>query len=375
MKLKLNLELSKLTKSDVLYFFFFIILEFGEAAGKGASDKVFLTFAAAGFLFLIYKLVSTRYEYRELFVMAILGALAIFIYYNTQKEGGVLSLIALIGLKGVDTRRLLKLSFYIRLLTYLLLVFLASFDIIANSLITDVRGDNTVIRNSMGYSHPNQFHLAFIILLLLVIYLYYERLTALPIFLLGALNYLVYIRSYSRTSALIGFMAIVLMIWFRSNFFNKLKNAVCIGIIPASFLISIIPALMYDKIPHMWEIDRLLQWRFTFSRHYLNSYNLNLFGNNLNADPIVLDSGYVELIINYGLIFTFLFVTAYMVLIFRFIKKKMYRELLFIVCFSIYGLTESFIPNLFVNLSMIFFSEFIFNTDKKQNEGSVYYKT
>lgn len=367
MKLKRYSIQSKLTRPDVEYALFFIIIEIGESFNKGSNDTVFTTFAAFAFLFLIYKLVNTRYEFHELFVMTIMGILAVLIYYQNRKAGGFLSIIALIGIKGVDTGKLLKLSLYIRLVTFLLLVFLASVDILENSTITDMRGDNTVIRYCMGFTHPNQFHLAFIIIILLVMYLYYERMSILPIFLLAVLNILTYLRSYSRTSVLIGFIAIGLMIWFKSGYFTKLKNALCIGIIPAACLISVIPALLYDKIPNLRAIDQLLQWRITFSRHYLTSYGLSLFGNNLNADPMVLDSGYVELVINYGLIFTFLYLAAYMVLIFRFIKEKMYRELLFITCFSIYGLTESFIPNLFVNLSLIFFSKLIFDTRKKQS--------
>jgi hypothetical protein len=192
----------------VEYFLFFIILEFGEAINKGSNDKVFLTLSVAAVLLLCYKLIFTRYEYHELLIMAVLGVSAVLIYIQTQKVGGFLSLIALIGIKGVDTRKLLKLSLYIRMASFLLLVLLASFDMIENSMIYDIRGEDTFIRYSMGYSHPNQFHLAFTVLLLLVIYIYYERLTPLSIFLLGPLNVLAYIRSYSRTSALIGFMAI-----------------------------------------------------------------------------------------------------------------------------------------------------------------------
>jgi hypothetical protein len=159
------------------------------------------------------------------------------------------------------------------------------------------------------------------------------------------------------------------MIWFKSNHFSKIRDLVCIGIIPFCFLIRILPAVLYDKIPNLRAVDELLQWRITFSRHYLMTYPVNLFGNNLNSDVIVLDNGYVELLINYGLIFTILYAAAYIIISYRYLKKKMYRELLLIVCFSIYGITEAFIPNLFVNISLIFLGELLFHKSKGERRN------
>lgn len=366
-------KLAKLKRSDAIYYLFFIIIECGEAFNKGTDNKIYLTFSIIGILLLIYKLVDSEYQYRELFPIMILGILGVFIFYQTSKVGGILSILALIGLKGVDIKKLLKISFFIRLTAFLILVFLSSTGMIENAMITHLRGDNAVIRYSMGFSHPNQFHLSFIILLLLWMYLSYERIGAFQLLLLGALNILVYTKSYSRTSTLIGLGAILLMLWFKSKYFPKLKNVVCMGMIPFGFLISVIPALLYDKLPYIRTIDRALQWRITFSRHYLDSYPIQLFGNNLNSDPIVLDSGYVELLINYGLIFTLLYIGAYMVIAYRYVKKRKYRELLLICCLAVYGITEAFIPNLFINLSMIFLGELIFEESSRsrgyQNES------
>lgn len=357
-------KLSKLKKTDVKYYLFFIILEFGEAINKGSDNKIFLAFSLVGFLFLIYKLINSKYEFRELFIIITLGVLGILIFYQTNKAGGFLSVLALIGLKGVDIKKLMKLCFWIRLSAFLLLFSLSSFDIIENTMITHLRGEASVIRYSMGFSHPNQFHLSFIILLLLFMYIYYEKLNLIHLFLLGIVNISVYARSYSRTSTIIGFFAIAIMIWFKSNHLPRLKNAFCFAMVPFGFLISIIPAVFYNNIPNLRTIDRLMQWRITFSKYYLDTYSIRLFGNNLNFDPIVLDSGYVELILNYGLIFTTFYVVANMVIIYRYVKMKKYRELLLIISLSIYGITESFIPNLFSNVSLIFLGELIFEKYK-----------
>ena len=151
-------KLSKLKKTDVKYYLFFIILEFGEAINKGSDNKIFLAFSLVGFLFLIYKLIDSKYEFRELFIIITLGVLGILIFYQTNKAGGFLSVLALIGLKGVDIKKLMKLCFWIRLSAFLLLFSLSSFDIIENTMITHLRGEASVIRYSMGFSHPNQFY-------------------------------------------------------------------------------------------------------------------------------------------------------------------------------------------------------------------------
>lgn len=364
-------SLSQLKKSDLEYYLFFIIIETAEAINKGSSNQIVFLFSFTAIFFLCYKLINSRYSYTELFIVFLLGALSILIFYNTRKIGGILSIIALLGLRGVDTRKLLKLSFYVRSISFIIVVSLSSIGIIQNTKLIHVRGVSSVIRYSMGFSHPNQFHLAFIIILLLYLYFYFEKINVLHIIALCLLNLLIYQKSFSRTSFIIGFFAIFMMVWFRSNVLCKLKNFVCYGILPIGFMVSIVPALLYDKIGIIRKVDRLLQWRITFGRHYLEQYQINLFGNNLHNDTTVLDSGYIELIMNYGIIFTLLYVVAYYVLIHRFVKNRNYKELLLIVCFLCYGVTEAFIPNLFVNVSMIFIGELIFPVKVQESMASI----
>lgn len=363
-------SLSQLKKSDLEYYLFFIIIEIAEAINKGASNKTVFLFSITAIFFLCYKLIRSRYRYTELLIVLLLGALSVLIFYNTKKIGGILSIIALLGLKGVDTRKLLKLSFYLRSISFIIVVSLTSIGILQNAKLIHIRGDSSVIRYSMGFSHPNQFHLAFIIILLLYLYFYFQKINAIHITVLCLLNFLIYQKSFSRTSCIIGFFAIFMMVWFRSNVLCKLKNFVCYSILPIGFIVSIVPALLYDKTELIRKVDRLLQWRITFGRHYLEQYPINLFGNNLRNDTIVLDSGYIELIINYGIIFTFFYVIAYLILIHRFVKNRNYRELLLVVCFLSYGVTEAFIPNLFANVSMIFIGELIFPVKTKESMAS-----
>lgn len=357
--------IARLQQADIEYYLFFAIIEFGDALNIGSSNPVFYALAQVGIVFLAIKLILTKYTLPELLTVVALSMLGILLYLNTGKAGGVLSILALIGMKGVDLKKLFTLSFSIRLTAFLLLISLSSFGFIENSTITNLRGEDVIVRYSMGFSHPNQFHLAFIILLLLILYLYYEYLGGLSLFILGILNLLTYTKSFSRTSTLVGFLAIALFLWFRNEYYPRLKKFVCMGMIPLGLLISILPALLYDKIPHMWEIDRILQWRVTFSRHYLDTYPITLFGNNLQNDNYILDSGYVELLVNYGLIFTLLYLAAFTIIILRYTRKNMFRELLFIICVSIYGITEAFIPNLFINLPMLFIGGLIYKKENK----------
>ena len=362
-----NVSLLQLNKSDLEYYLFFIIIEIAEAINKGSSNQTVFLFSIVAIVFLLYKLISTQYSYLELFFVMVLGGLSIMIFLNTKKLGGILSMIALLGLKGVDPKKLLKLCLYLRSLSFAIVVGLTSFGVIQNTKLIHIRGDDSVVRYSMGFSHPNQFHLAFIILLLLCMYFYFEKLNIIHILIFSVLNLFVYSKSFSRTSCIIGFFAIFMMLWFKSKVFLKLKNMICYSILPLGFAVSILPSLFYDKIAMIRTIDRLLQWRITFSRYYLEKYEVKLFGNNLHNDSIVLDSGYIELIVNYGLVFTILYVIAFYILIHRFVKQEKYKELLLIVCFLCYGITEAFIPNLFANVSMIFIGELIFPTKERES--------
>ena len=78
------------------------------------------------------------------------------------------------------------------------------------------------------------------------------------------------------------------------------------------------------------------------------------------GDNNLLDNGYVVLIINYGVIIFGLYILGYYKVVKKFIAYNMNKELLMIILFSIYGVTEGYIPNIFLNLSLIFLSSIIF---------------
>lgn len=349
-----------MSKHDIEYYLFFAVIATAEGLNKGSSNKIVFLFSILSIVFLGYKIIASDYTLHELLFIAFLGCFSILLYLQTGKIGGVLSLAALMGLKGVDKNKLIHICFYLRLFAFLILVLLTMFGVITNNKITHIRGDNSVIRSSMGFSHPNQFHIAFVILLLLYLYLYFNKIKGSHLLILAVINLLIYYRSYSRTSTLIGFMAILLMIWFRSNILTRLRKLFCYGILPFCFSISILPPILYEYIPGIRSVDRLLQWRITFGKHYLFNYPITLFGNNLNQDPIVLDNSYIEFIINYGLVFTLFYIGLHILLIHRFLKFGSKKELLLIACFSVYGITEAFLPNLFSNISMIFIGDLFF---------------
>ena len=133
-------------------------------------------------------------------------------------------------------------------------------------------------------------------------------------------------------------------------------------------VITFTTALLYGKWNTLYYIDKLFTGRIYYNNYFLTNIQIPLIGKN-NYGHLLIDNGYMSLVYNGGLL-------AYIWFIFMNIKtgellkkEKCEKEALLMIVFCIYSLTESFYMNIIINISLLFFSWFIFNqspTTKKK---------
>lgn len=179
-----------------------------------------------------------------------------------------------------------------------------------------VRSDNGVVRNGLGFLHPNSLGLALSVLGIAFCVLRFEsfRLAYVPVYLLAA--GFVYFVPVSRTSALLIVFTLVLWFAFSRTMNSKWKKYIicaCFAMFLTSIALSLVLMIMYDGTDGFIAIvDKLLSGRAYFANQYFEASGLKLFGYsfldgpNFVADGVdtgfLVDNAYDHVLLRYGII-------------------------------------------------------------------------
>lgn len=361
----------KYSKEEYLFFSYFALVTIGKSFSFNANSIELQTISVIAIVLLIVKLYNTKFTPKELILVTILGILGLIVYYSTKREGILLSIITIIGLKGIPYRKLFSMVFQIKLIIYVTLISLAFIGIIPNVKYQQWReGIGFVTRYGMGYEHPNLLHTNLFLLVILYIYLKYEKLKLKNLICIMIINAVIYKFSYSRTGYYSICLIIIGTLLIKSRICSKLTNLLLRLALPGSIMFTILTAFLYGRVRMINQLDRLFTGRIYYSNHFLTQYPINLFGYDLSYDSHLLDNGYVILLINYGVVVFFLYVVGYLFLIRRFAQKNMIKELFMISSFTLYGVAEGYISNIFLNFSLLFLGDLLFHNFIKREENS-----
>lgn len=358
---------NRLTKSEWLFMGYFSLITLGKSIGLNADSEILKIITILAIVLVIVKLITTHYTHREIIICFVLCGIGLTSYVVTKREGVLLSIITIIALKNISYHKVFLVALKLRAIAFISLITFSLLNIIENVKIVQWREDvGSITRYGLGYNHPNLLHTNLFVLIVLFIYLYYEKLNIRTYVAILIVNSIIYYFSVSRT----GYYAIILMvlttvIMKNKKSIGKIGNRIFLMVIPMCIIFTIATALVYDKIEIINKLDQLFSGRIYFSNYFLTYYSINMFGYNLSNERNLLDNGYVMILINYGIIIFSLYVISYYKIVKKFIKLKLNKELLMISFFAIYGITEGYLPNIFLNLSLMFINTLIFNNIKE----------
>lgn len=369
------------SKSIYLFYVFILVNTFFKGIGLDNDSKLYLICLALASLALLFKILTDKYTKKEFIFIIVSMIIGLSTFIVTKRPTLLLTVLCLIGMKNVSVNDTFKKMYYVRFFTFFLVITLAFIGILDNTKIEMWRNGGNSIRYSLGYGHPNTLHMTFFILVALYIYNRYDKLKNIEYIVLIALNFFIYHFSVSRTGMIITLLLIVLTIVSKLKF-KAIQNIIIkipVIIFIALLLISFITGLLYEKVDIMDEVNKLFNGRVAYSNYYLETYGFSLFGHNIQNDRnALLDNGYLYMYIQFGIV-GFLYLTMLYFKIFKKIKKdKDLRKAILTICFLIYIFTESFSPNIFMNIILLFVAETIFlqkskeNVHKELSKGEIY---
>lgn len=360
--------MKKITKSELMAYIYFIIISFFKGLSFSSKSKLYILCYLLGVIFVFFKLFTDKFTRKEVLVIGSLIILGIIGFVAVRETTVLFTAIALICLKNVNIRNVIKVIFWTRLITFIIAIVLPLSGIVEMNTYYFYRASlgTSIMRYSFLYSHPNLAHVSFSIIVVLWGYLYFDKVTFPKILCIGILNYILYYWTFSRAGFIVLTIYIIaLYLVKRINFFKKNISKILNLLLLFSIAISFIMAWGYGKYEIFSSINSLFTGRLRYMSMLLN-YTPHLFSGGI-YDNIKFDNGYFDLIYNCGILSTLWYIIIQLRTN-KFVKKNnLEKESLMIAFFIVYNIIENYYASIVMNISLMFFTYIIFDKSKTED--------
>ena len=168
------------------------------------------------FLLFLIKVCLTRYTLKECIVMGLFFSLGAISYFITERNEIIRIVMFVAACKSINMKKCFKLVFWMTLIGCLVIVLLSMTGIYgAVSLTQDYGRESIETRYTFGMGHPNALHCMGFMLILLILYLYLDKMRWYCFGALMLLNIGIFYFTDSKTGMLVTSFAIVFAVLLR----------------------------------------------------------------------------------------------------------------------------------------------------------------
>ena len=287
-------------------------------------------------LFVAIKLVFfDSWSLREILVAVFLFSLGILVKLNTDYSEPFFWALLVLGAKNVEFKKILKVYICEVSLIVLIAFISSALGVIENLQYVSSRG----IRNSFGINYPCDFAAYIFFLLLSFCYLMKDKIPWWG-YLFGLL--IAYVLDCSCIAILsLAFMLIKLLSPHLNGKLKVIRIIICFTIV-VMFVVSLMLSYYYSQnISWMQKLNNIFSNRLALGREAFSRLHVNLFGQfflmvgnggstEYRANYFFLDNSFLYVLFRYGIIFTLVLVSSFVVSSY----KRRY-DLFFIVAVAI----------------------------------------
>lgn len=341
------------------FLLFFLPIFFFKMINKVASDRI-LVFVSLICLFVFaFFLLYKKIPQKSLFCIVVLAVYTFVLVMTSGKQGAFLSVVTIIALNNINNKKnIYKICFVVGIVA--LIVFMYT-ERVGYETIRYMNGEwITMVKRS------NILYIAFMAVVSLFL-LQRRKLKWIEIAVISLLGYVMYLYTGSRTGLLSFAVFVFMSTLTKIKFVYRLKlfKWACIMSPAICFIFSVITSYFYGKVPILNILDAYMQGRLTQGQKYINTYNLKLLGQRIfeSTDPSNfwnLDCAYLDMLICYGVGFAFLWIVSSILVTKWLYASERYAEMALMVTYAIYGISETFLPNCFLNVSLFLYAEWIY---------------
>lgn len=309
---------------DKIYIFFLVIYIFSSLMSEKftINDVYIFAFKCVKYLSLIpilYKIIVFDIKYYSKKTMNTVGfvlvVIAINIFFTKHYRTMLRYLVLILGSYGIDLKKVLTNYLIIEFFVLFFALLLCFFGIIPNYLYYKAG----VPRYSLGFGWPTYPALLFFTVTCLYLYLGGKKIKFYHYLILLLINVLIFLLTNTRFEFLCSVVAIIFSLLYKYNNSKKL-NSLLINIakfiLPFFTIISLILAYVYTPTnTFLYKINDISSNRLLFMSNAIKDNGISIVGKNVDWNgqserqfdksltQNVVDNGYINVIINYGLLF------------------------------------------------------------------------
>ena len=339
-------------------------------------DKSFFVNPIEGRLFQItfclffLKMLLTEFDFKEYIIIFVMCLLGLFVDRLADRNEILRMTVFVFSIKNVDFKKAMKFTLWITTIGCAVIMLLSVTGIYGSLKVAkEYQGVGDVYRFAFGMGNANAFHCMFFVLLLLALYLYYEKINWWVYVVLFVLNVCIYLLTDSRTGMLITALSILLFahmkLLVRKKRTRILKWLSLASVLSYIGMIGLSVYFAYDtwkifykrwSLPGAPEksiiyiLDRALTGRISTLSATEGWKGAMVSWTWLpdKAHTDYFDLGYVRLFYWYGIIAAVLILGIFLLLEIYLCTKKNYAELLFLTMISIYTLMEAHFVSVYI---------------------------
>lgn len=189
-------------------------------------------------------------------------------------------------------------------------------------------------------------------------------------FILAAIiNLIIFSLTRTRLSAILVFVYIVMVyiLWKKRIIFKRCLKITCRYIF---FFLMLLTVFLTMNFTRLSIITDLLVGRTKFAMRVLTNEGISLFPRNIIYElrqtsagyySYYVDSGYMDLLIRFGIIITIVLISLYSYILWKAIKEKNWMLSYWLVCVAVFNVINCSFMNIFLESSMLFIWEFVSN--------------
>lgn len=360
------------------------------------------------FLIFALKLALTEYSWKEWLLIVFMEVIGLVSYKVTGKNDIIRIVTFVAACKGIPLKQMLRYAFYVTLLGCAAIVFLSVTGIYGQMRLTadygrgydmSVQSGYEETRYTLGLGHPNALSCMFLMLLLMGIYVFSERMKWYIYLFLMLLNVGVYKLTDSKTAMIITtlLLAAAFVMSYSKFFCEKKISYICgllIFVTCLSFSVDaaanaprVRQAEYFETyldgpranahIVALMRIDQKITGRILSltdtenNNGSMESWSLFSSPNNMTY---YFDMGWVKLFYRYGIIPGILYCIANLWLLWKLYKEKDAFGLVVFAVLTVYNVVEAHLFSVYIgrNFMLMMMGSYFFQDKKgeRKNEGA-----
>ena len=350
----------KLSYGEFRFLVFFIPIFSLKLLNITAGSKTLVLISAVSLLIFLIQLFFEKFSRNFFYCFAGLAVFSALLIFTCGKQGAFFSVVMIIALKDIDlNKHVYKYCFAVGIVVTAIFMYL------------EREGHKTV--RYMGGSwqemikRSNILYISFMALICLYLFQKNNKIKWLELILIALSGYTMYLYIGSRTGLLSMVILLIVLILMKLRIArnSNLFKWGCIFSPLLCMLFSIITNYLYGKAEILNLLNSYMQGRLALGKAYFNVHNLKLFGQKIFESTDAsnfwnLDCAYLDMLICYGIIFSLIWIISSIIVIKWLYENKRYVDVAVIVMYAVYGISETFLPNCFLNVSLFLYGECLY---------------